>query len=756
MNPPAPTGNADGPSRPVRLLEAAALACILGVLVARPFICELPFRGRQMVFATGPPAEIQKAPGELARLTFAMILLTAAALWAVAQALRRRADAAAAAFAAMVLTFAGWTAFSALRAVDVRGGLDAWVEQVAILLAAAVVMQLARRPGRWGLIVVVLAALAVTMAWKSYEQAGWEIPRRIAEFQDDPERVLALQGIKPGSPKARMIGKRLRDPSCTGYFGLANVFSSLMIPLAAAAAGLAIDKLAAARRDLAAGARPARGEVHLPTLAAGVSLLLAAATVPALLLTRSKGGILAALAAATAGAAVMARRRLFSRHRRKALAASAAVLLATVCGVAAYGKLRGSLPGRSMQVRWEYWVGACRIVQESPAFGVGPSNFGDAYLRHRLPASAESTKSAHNFLLDAACAYGLVGAGLYLGMLAWVLASAARAEPPGAYSKPGWSGMGRWCAFLPAVVFAVRAVWSGQGDPAVLLVDAALPAAVFGAALLAAAWAGPGLAGARVDGSFARIALVAGLAGFVLHNFLTYTLWSPATATVFWIAAGAAAGPALRGRRSPRMKAIWAPLAVLAVLGVIAAGAWLWRPVYRRTMLTRAAQRAYALGETARAASHLSQAVAADRLDGMAAADLAELHLRAIAALPPGAGEGSARQALAFAETAYARSPIARHAILLARALWRAEPSPSRALQMAETAVGLDPMNVRLRREYAEMLLVAGQPEAAAEQLRTIRRIDHARPADSDLRLTPAELAELRRLAERTNRREAP
>ena len=745
MSPAVATGAAEDSSPAVRLLEVAAMACILAVLVARPFVAEMPFRTSQLVLAKGSPEEIQKPPGELMRVTFAMILLAAAALWALAGAFRRRMRLAGPAFALMAVVFAGWSMFSALGAVDRRGALDGWLEQLAILLAALVMMQLARRKQRWGMVVVVLAALAATLAVKSFEQVASEIPHRIADLRADPEKVLAAQGIQPGTPKAAMLEKRLVDPAATGYFGLANVFASLLIILFAAGAGLAIEKLAAARRERQSKPALKPGEIHLPTLAALISIVFGAAAAPALVLTRSKGGIAAAAGAIILGVVLMARRTFFSRHRRKALLACAAAVLAGICAVAGYGTLQGHLPSRSMQVRWEYWTGAARVVRDRPLRGVGPGNFGDAYLVHRLPAAAESTKSAHNLFFDAACAYGLPGAAVYLAMLIWVLVTLTRPAPPPAGLPGDGRAMLRWCAFLSVIVLIVRAVWIGVADPAVLLVEALIPAAVFAVALLAAVWTGRRFGAAGAGGRWARIAVGCGLVGFALHNLVTFTLWSPAAATAFWIAAGAAAGAALPRRvwRLPRAASV--PIAAAAIFGLIMAGVWLWRPVLERTAHLRAAQSAYCRGWLGATAAHMKLAAAADELDGRVAADLSGLYLSAVQADPQAAGEQMLAAALRFAREAYRRSPKAFHAILYARALW-ARGDPQEALELAEKAVSLDPMNIRLRWEYAEMLCQAKRFDAASRQLSEFHRIDQALPQDSDLRLTREELDRLEML----------
>ncbi len=741
-------------SRPARLLETAALGCILAVLAARPFVTEMPFRSAQLVLAKGSPREIAKPPAELLGVSFDMALLAAAALWALAQASRRRWHVTGCVWAGAIAALAGWSMVSALGAVEKRSALDGWLDQVAILAAGFVTMQLARRRSNRALVLAVLAALAVTMAAKGYEQAGYEIPERIADFRADPAKVFARQGLPPDSPQARMLVRRITDRATTGYFGLANVYASLLVVLLAAAGGLATQKVLSARLSRRTEPRLRPGEVHLPTVAAAVSTLLAAAVVPALLLTESKGGIAAAAVAVVAAAGVMLWRRSCALHRRKLLAAWAAALLIGIGATTAVGLARGSLPSRSMQVRWEYWIGASRIIARHPLWGVGPGNFGQAYLAYRLPAAAEGTKTAHNVLFDAASVYGLPGAAVYLAMLVWVFAALTRPARQEDARAPEGSAAGtiRWCALLTAVVFAARLVWLGDSEPLLVMLEAGMPALVFAVSLLAASWAGRALAPGNLWGPLARIALVAGLAGFALHNLVSYTLWSPATATTFWVAAGAAAGGAEIRTRQPR-RILAVATASLWLLALAAAGVWLWGPVERRSALLRAAQWDYSGDHLVGALANVRAAAATDRADGFAPADLARIYLEEVEQSPQSLSREDLAEARHYAALAYRRSPTALNAILLARALWVEGADRPAALDMAKKAVALDPMNHRQRWEYAEMLQAAGRLREAMDQVREIRRIEQALPRDTDLRLTSRELDGIERLEQSLRRK---
>ncbi len=317
----------------------------------------------------------------------------------------------------------------------------------------------------------------------------------------------------------------------------------------------------------------------------------------------------------------------------------------------------------------------------------------------------------------------------------------------------------KWCVFLPIVVGTVLAVWTGSAESAVLVTEAVVPAGVFAICLLAAMWTGPSLGVAGLYGPVVRIAVAAALAGFLLHNLVTYTLWMPATATVFWISAGAMSGsafairpsadkPAIVSRAKPgrltRLDgALRISIIVLAFAGFVAACVWLWMPVCRRTLHVHAAQEAFSRGRTVTAAEKMKLAAAADPLDAYVRADLARLH----------GGERDWPEAVEYARTAWKISPTSSNAILLARALGHIPEQRTGALEMIRKAVELDPMNMQFRWRYAEMLYAVGRFDRALGQIRRIRRINQAIPTISDLRLTDEEIKKLDGLAEKIKHR---
>jgi O-antigen ligase len=113
-----------------------------------------------------------------------------------------------------------------------------------------------------------------------------------------------------------------------------------------------------------------------------------------------------------------------ARNRKLAFALAVAVVALGIAGVITLGLARGGLPSDSLNFRWRYWIGSWWLFLERPFTGVGWGNFGDAYLRHRLPEATEEVQDPHSFLVRWATELGLVGLGLGV---AWLFAWAWRA-----------------------------------------------------------------------------------------------------------------------------------------------------------------------------------------------------------------------------------------------------------------------------------------------------------------------------------------
>lgn len=112
------------------------------------------------------------------------------------------------------------------------------------------------------------------------------------------------------------------------------------------------------------------------------------------------------------------------------LAAYLTVLLSlspvVIIGLLGRGPLAVLLYQESTFLRFDYWRIALNMIRENPLFGVGPDQFGYAYITYRdaLSVSRENNivvDSAHNMLLQVASTYGLLYASVFFSLLSTVV-----------------------------------------------------------------------------------------------------------------------------------------------------------------------------------------------------------------------------------------------------------------------------------------------------------------------------------------------
>ena len=235
-------GGCASPVRPARQgrwfgpAQTAILIALLALTVARTTLGELPFGRRPLAdagaYAGHPVSRQLLTPTELTRVVSAVVIVALAAGWAWTGAMgQKRLTLHHGALAVGLVLLAVCLFVSAGRAANRREALNGAAEQISLLLAALMMMQLAREPWRRRLVLVVLAGVATMLAGKALFQLLVEIPEQIADFQAHGQELLATLGHAPGSPAARMFETRLREFTAKGWFGLANPFGSLLVPV---------------------------------------------------------------------------------------------------------------------------------------------------------------------------------------------------------------------------------------------------------------------------------------------------------------------------------------------------------------------------------------------------------------------------------------------------------------------------------------------------------------------------------------------
>ena len=455
-----------------------------------------------------------------------------------------------------------------------------------------------------------------------------------------------------------------------------------------------------------------------------------------------------------------------NRKRRIAFVAGVAVVLLGTAALVGHGIYHGSLPSASLNFRWRYWVASMHLFRQHPLLGVGYGNFGDAYLAVRLPAAAEEVKDPHNFFVRALTELGIVGAVLIIAWLArswweWTNPTmpAATAAKKAADGHPARrvlillvsiSLLGVLIKLIAGTDFSEDASWINlellqQGVYSALL--------LIGMAVIVV----QSTKHAALDdrpAPWVLWAMLAGLAVFLIHNLIDFSMFETGEMMLFMVIGGA-----VLGARSP--SAVGArkrtPIAITAFAGLLVL--WIISSIYVAVPLVQAEGRAHA-GDLAFRQGLKSHSASDFRLaaeDYQAAFVTApakdpDYPTRAARALMyvPGA-DGAVRANLVNAIEANPNDPNN----YLSRCAYNVHEHPDEHDAIRhdyDRALELNPNDIDTRLEYARLLDDWGDHAQAAEQYRAALKTNDGFDPTEPKRLSDARLKEINaRLAQDTH-----
>lgn len=430
-----------------------------------------------------------------------------------------------------------------------------WLAAAIACVAAA---HLARSRELRSLLVAGSIAVAVPLVLRGAEQVLVEHPETVRFFEGHKEAMFAERGWTPDGPAAQMFERRLRQTEATGWFGLANIYSSVMAFGALTLGGLAI-------AGLVSGAD--RRERRPLYVAAGVGSL---ACVALLAVNGSKGAIVATAIGLSAGLVAWRAPRW-----------SAAVAIGAIAAAALAPSLRGFLPEgflgeRSLLFRSQYLSGAIAMLPHALPFGIGPDSFQAAYMLLKPARSPEDVVSSHAMAVDWLVLLGPLG-------LAWVAivvrGFCGRWTVDGA---PLEDARGEGRSPWPFAVIAAAAACAVQAyaeqvmfDVRWIVVRSAAALALAGSIVLVTALE------RRVGDRAVGAALLAGLVAVFAQAQIEMILFQPGSVVWALVALGAYMGPSLARVAPPRSAAarldarsawIGAGLTVLAAVAVAGLG----------------------------------------------------------------------------------------------------------------------------------------------------------------------------------------
>ncbi|QDT52856.1 O-Antigen ligase [Caulifigura coniformis] len=323
-----------------------------------------------------------------------------------------------------------------------------------------------------------LSALGIWQRWVSHPALG----QAVIEFDELESKVPSLEGSERRQAETRLRalertlgeyrsldanGRRamrqrlLESSEPLGRFALTNSLAALLLVGLILSLGEAFTLWQAGGRSTAQG--PA--DPHVSKIVLTIAALLIAFV---LLLTKSRTAWGGCLAGGMTAAVVGTRGRWKSVIGWGVVAAGAmAVLVAATWAAGGLDRLVLTEAPKSLEYRTEYWIGAWRVIQQHPWIGIGPGNFRQHYLAHKLAKSSEEVLDPHNFLLEAWATSGLAGiAGLVLLIVACLTAFR---RPLAGNTQD--AGGGDWRSSAPAIVFGAGGLLSvvalylgGQAD----------------------------------------------------------------------------------------------------------------------------------------------------------------------------------------------------------------------------------------------------------------------------------------------------
>lgn len=449
--------------------------------------------------------------------------------------------------------------FSVPGASDKRLAINVAIGTILPIGVAAVLVQMLGSRDAWrrALLAAIIAA-AVANCCRATRQQIWEYEETWQHYLETKAEYWAKQGKSLDDPTVEIFESRIKAHQPSGYFYHPNVMASfLLLGIAAAAVASGAGHLPWRRprgnepgrrapaepRAATRGARaanrssPADQPIPWPT----ICLVAMAGIILWQLIVIYWVGSVGAKAGIAAG--IVAGLGVWLLRKRPWTAALLCLAMLAGLQLGLTGLAIGAdsvVPGlterggklRSLAFRLDYWHGAIDLFTQHPITGVGPGQFGQAYPSVKPIRAAEEVSHCHNWLLNVAAEWGvvgLIGTIAALVLPAWVLLRrrGQAHAPPRSTEAPqsstpamllAWVTVSIcWLIYLPGVVPAGSAVFVVETLPALPMALACAALATIPAASVAAPFL-----------------LLAGLVGFFVHSSAEMGPGVPAAAWPFW------------------------------------------------------------------------------------------------------------------------------------------------------------------------------------------------------------------------------
>jgi len=478
--------------------------------------------------------------GVTATLIFAGVILFSAVLWLMVRLGQNKINWRPTSLLGPVVLLIAAGVISTIYASNKHIAAVGVITLLSQFVLAVLLVQILNRPWKQHLLLGVLVAAGVVMAYRCAELYYFELPNLVEEYQKNPNKILLEQGLAPGSYGAEQFANRLLSRDVGGYFLISNTAAAFFI--LSIMTTLALFAALTGRSDA-----PIRQFLSL-----GLGLLIIAQAA-GLMITQSKGGIAGWLAALILLGLLWWGRRRFSRYWRTTIMASLVLVGLVIAAAIAHGIHHGRLPTLSMWVRWQYWQAGWAIITHHWFTGVGMENFGTYYRHYMIAAAPEVVKDPHSLPIALWSQWGILGlAGFTWAVLGicFHLARPRRTETaenklpvPQGLSPVYWWTIGLLVLFS---VLLVRWSVSQMSDlaPAEFISILVIVFLIPGLVWLISFYITQALINTNSETippanptkfqSLAPLILGCGLLGFLLHNSIDFALFQPGAGTFFF------------------------------------------------------------------------------------------------------------------------------------------------------------------------------------------------------------------------------